>query len=204
MDVQLQELIDKIKKDGIAAAENSASEKISAAEKEAAKIVANAKEEADKIIKAAKDETARQEKAGEDAIRQAGRNLLLAFRESLTKELSAIVSDETAKAYDKGMMEKLIPEVIKEWCKNTEVADVSVLLNEKQLKELESGLKGALKAEISKGLTLKADDSISDGFRIGVKDGAAFYDFSAEAVAGMFSAYLNPKTAAIMKEAAKE
>ena len=37
---------------------------------------------------------------------------------------------------------------------------------------------------------------------IGVKDGAAFYDFSAEAVAELFSTYLNPRVAAIMKEAA--
>ena len=39
MDVQLQELIDKIKKDGVAAAETSASEKIAAAEKEAIELL---------------------------------------------------------------------------------------------------------------------------------------------------------------------
>ncbi|MBQ6781930.1 MAG: V-type ATP synthase subunit E [Treponema sp.] len=203
MDVQLQELIDKIKKDGVAAAETSASEKIAAAEKEAAKIVANAKEEADKIIKQAKDETARMEKASEDAIAQASRNLLLTFRKSVENELAAIVSAETEKAYDAKLLGALIPETVKEWAKKSDASDLSVILNEKDLKALESNLKTALKDKISEGLTLKADNSIGGGFRIGVKDGAAFYDYSAEAVADLFSAYLNPRVAAIMKEAAK-
>ncbi len=203
MDVQLQELIDKIKKDGVAAAETSASEKIAAAEKEAAKIVANAKEEADKIIKQAKDETARMEKASEDAIAQASRNLLLTFRKSVENELAAIVSAETEKAYDAKLLGALIPETVKEWAKKSDASDLSVILNEKDLKALESNLKTALKDKISEGLTLKADNSIGGGFRIGVKDGAAFYDYSAEAVADLFAAYLNPRVAAIMKEAAK-
>lgn len=203
MDVQLQDLIDKIKKDGVAAADKSASEKIAQANAEAEKIIAKAKEEADSIIKAAKDETARMEKASEDAIRQASRNLILSFRDSVTKELSSIVTAETEKAYSPELLKKLIPETVKAWVSNKDAVDVSVLLNENDLKELESSLTSALKSEISKGLTLKVDNSISNGFRIGEKDGAAYYDFSAESVADLFSAYLNPKVASLMKEAAK-
>ncbi len=203
MDTHVEELIDRIKKDGVAAAENSASEKIAQAQKEADKIILNAKEEADKILRQAKDETARLEKASEDAIKQAGRNLLLSFRDSITKELSVLVSDEISKTYSKDLLSKLIPEVVKEWVKNNNAEDVSVLLNEKDLKDVESSLKSALKAEISNGLTLKVDNSISSGFHVGVKDGAAFYDYSDEAVADLFSAYLNPRIASLMKEAAK-
>ena len=53
-------------------------------------------------------------------------------------------------------------------------------------------------------MELKADSKIAGGFRIGTKDGAAYYDFSAEAVADLFSSYLSPKTAEILKNAAKE
>ena len=51
-------------------------------------------------------------------------------------------------------------------------------------------------------MEIKADDSLSSGFRIGAKDGSAFYDFSAEEVAGLFSSYLNPRTTELMKRAA--
>ena len=128
---------------------------------------------------------------------------MIAFRDSIQKELSTLVNDEVSSVYSKDMLVKLVPEVIKEWVKNTSAEDVSVLLNEKDLKQVEDGLKAALKAEISKGLTVGVDNSVAAGFRIGVKDGAAFYDYSADSVAELFSSYLNPRIAKLMKEASK-
>jgi len=204
MDVQLQELIDKIKKDGVASAESSAQAIIAEAEKKAAAIIAEAEAKSTEIIKTGKAETARMEKASIDAIRQAGRNLILSFRDSVTVELSSIVSSETTNAYSADMLKTLIPETVKAWASKTDVDDISVLLPAKDMETLENGFKSALKAELAKGLELKADKTLDAGFRIGSKDGAAYYDFSAESVADLFSAYLNPKTAAIMKEASAQ
>lgn len=202
MDIQLQELIEKIKKDGVSSAETAAHKIIADAEKKAASIVSDAEVKADSIIKTAKAETERMEKASEDAIAQAGRNLIISFRDGINKELSAIVNSETEKAMDKDLLKKLIPETVKAWSANPDADDVSVLLPAKDLKALETSLKTALKAKISKGLVIKSDASLSAGFRIGSKNGSAFYDFSAEEVAALFSAYLNPKTTEIMKKAA--
>lgn len=203
MDVQLQELIDKIKKDGVATAEAEAAKKIAEAEKKAESIVADAQAKASEIIKNAKAETERMEKASDEAIVQAGRNMLLSFKDSLVAELDKIVQAETAKAVTKDVLAKLIPETVKAWAKNSEASELSVLLGEKDLKALEDALKGDLKTEISKGLEIKLDKTLTAGFRIGVKNGAAFYDYSAESLAEMFGSYLNPKVAALMKEAAK-
>ena len=202
MDVQLQELIDKIKRDGVSSAENEAKDIVSKAEQQAASILKEAEEKADSIIKNARAETERMEKASEDAITQAGRNLIISFRDGINRELSALISAETEKAFDKDLLKKLVPETVKAWAANTDAKDVSVLLPAKDLKALETGFKTALKAQISKGLEIKADASLSSGFRIGAKDGSAFYDFSADEVAGLFSAYLNPKTTELMKKAA--
>ena len=202
MDIQLQELIEKIKKDGVSSAESAARKIIADAEKKAASIVSDAEVKADSIIKTAKAETERMEKASEDAIAQAGRNLIISFRDGINKELFAIVNSETEKAMDKDLLKKLIPETVKAWSANPDADDVSVLLPAKDLKALETSLKTALKAKISKGLVIKSDASLSAGFRIGSKNGSAFYDFSAEEVAALFSAYLNPKTTEIMKKAA--
>lgn len=202
MDIQLQELIEKIKKDGVSSAESVARKIIADAEKKAASIVSDAEVKADSIIKTAKAETERMEKASEDAIAQAGRNLIISFRDGINKELSAIVNSETEKAMDKDLLKKLIPETVKAWSANPDADNISVLLPAKDLKVLEASLKTALKAKISKGLVIKSDASLSAGFRIGSKNGSAFYDFSAEEVAALFSAYLNPKTTEIMKKAA--
>ncbi|EID84661.1 H+-ATPase subunit E [Treponema sp. JC4] len=203
MDVQLQELIDKIKKDGVATAEAEAAKKIAEAEKKAESIVADAQDKAAEIIKNAKAETERMEKASEEAIVQAGRNMLLSFKDSLVAELDGLIQAETAKAATKDVLAKLIPETVKAWAKNSDASELSVLLAEKDLKSLESALTGDLKAEISKGLEIKPDKTLTAGFRIGVKNGAAYYDYSAESLAEMFGAYLNPKVAALMKTAAK-
>ncbi len=202
MDVQLQELIDKIKKDGVASAELNAQKIIAEAEKKAASIVSAAEAKADNIIKTAKVESERMEKTSEDAIAQAGRNLIISFRDGINQELSALVNTEVSKVYDKDLLKKLIPETVKSWANNTDAQDLSVLLSPKDLKALEDNFKTSLKSYISKGLTIKSDSGLSSGFRIGAKDGSAFYDFSAEEVANLFSAYLNPKTTEIMKRAA--
>lgn len=203
MDVQLQELIDKIKKDGVTAAETEAGKIIADAEEKAKAIIADAQAKAADIIKNTKSETERMEKSSEEAIIQAGRNMLLSFKDSLVKQLDSIVNAETEKAMSKDVLAKLIPETVKAWGKNSDASELSVLLSEKDLKDLESSLTSELKAEIAKGLEIKPDKTMTAGFKIGVSNGAAYYDYSAESLAQMFSAYLNPKVAGLMKEAAK-
>jgi V/A-type H+-transporting ATPase subunit E len=129
--------------------------------------------------------------------------LLLSFRDSINAELASIVSLETTKTYSPELLKTLIPETVKAWAKKPDAEELAVLLSEKDLAALESGLRAALKAELAKGLELKSDASLSGGFRIGSKDGAAYYDFSAESVADLFAAYLNPRVASIMKAAAE-
>lgn len=204
MDVQLQELIDKIKKDGVVTAEAEAAKIVEASEKKAEGIIADAQAKAAEIIKNAKAETERMEKASEEAIIQAGRNMLLSFKDSLIGELDGLIKAETEKAESKDVLTKLIPETVKAWAKNADASELSVLLSEKDLKILESALTSELKAEVSKGLEIKPDKTLSAGFRIGVKNGAAYYDYSAESLSEMFAAYLNPKVAALIKIAAKD
>ena len=87
MEIQLQELIDRIKKEGVEAAEVQADEILESAKVEAEKIISDAKAKAEKIMSDAKTENERIVKSGEDAIRQACRNLLISFRESVSKEV---------------------------------------------------------------------------------------------------------------------
>lgn len=203
MDVQLQELIDKIKKDGVAAAENESAAIVSDAEKKASEIIEKANSDAAEIIKKAKAETERMEKASEEAILQAGSNMLRSFKNALLEELDSLVSKETENALTGDVLAKIVPETVKAWSSNTDASELSVLLSEKDLKTLENAFTNSLKSEIAKGLEIKPDKTLSSGFRIGVKNGAAFYDYSADSVAELFASYLNPKIAALIKTSAE-
>lgn len=201
MEIQLQELINQIKKDGVETANAQAESILSSAKAEAEKIIADAKVEADKLMQSAKAENDRVVKSGEDAIRQAGRNLLISFRESVTKELNAIVNKNVNDVYSSKDFTQLIVKAVEAWAGKPDAEDVSVILNSADLTALETSLLAELKAKMLGGVTLKANDNFDGGFRIAVKDGGAYYDYSAEAVVDMLSNYLSPKVTALMKEA---
>ena len=201
MEIQLQELIDQIKKDGVDAAEAEATSIVDCAKAEAEKIIADAKAQAEKILTDAKAENERMVKSSDDAIRQSGRNLLISFRESVTKELNAIVGDAVNAVYSADSLTKLVADVVEGWAKNPDAEDITVILNTEDVKALEETALASLKDKISKGITLKANDNFDGGFRISVNNGAAYYDYSAEAVVDMMSNYLSPKVTKLLKEA---
>lgn len=201
MEMQLQELIDQIKKDGVEAAETKAEAIVNAAKAEAEKIIADAKAEAEKLMQNAKAENEKTVRSGEDALRQAGRNLLISFRESVARELSAIVGENVAAAYSSEDFAKLILKTVEGWAGKPDAEDLSVILTAEELKKLEETVLAGIKEKMLKGVTLKANDNFDGGFRIAVNNGAAYYDYSTEAVVEMLSNYLSPKVTALLKEA---
>lgn len=204
MEVQLQEIINKIKTDGVHSAEQKANEILRDAENEAQAILEKARAEAKQITDDGKAEAERFEKASISSIEQASRNTLLAFKVGVTDALSQLIKSETAQAYDADVLKTLIPETVKAFVKNDGEEDLTVILSEAHAEKLQSELLAAFKKNLHSGVEIKTSDDLAQGFRIGIKDGSAYYDFSAEAVAQMFSKYLNPKVAGILNSVAKE
>ncbi|MDR1636691.1 MAG: V-type ATP synthase subunit E [Treponema sp.] len=203
MEIQLQELIDKIKRDGIDSASGEASRLKAQAEAEARRIVEAANREAEAIVAKAKSDSERFEKAGIAALEQASRNLVLAFKGEIQAILDKITVRETAEAYGEDTLKSALPDLVKGWAgKGADSLDL--ILSEGQLGKLESFFREKLAAELKKGLELKPSRSLNAGFRIANKDGSAYYDFSAESVAELLSAYLNPRLAEILKSQTKE
>lgn len=201
MEIQLQELIDQIKKDGVETAEAEARSILDAAQAQAAKIIADAQARADKILLDAKNENERMVRSSEDAIRQAGRNLLISFRESVTRELNAIVGQAVAAAYSSDMLAQLVVDVVARWADKPDAEDIAVILNSRDLQLLEETVLAGIQDRMLKGVTLKANDNFDGGFRIAVNNGSAYYDYSAQAVVDMLSNYLSPKVTELLREA---
>jgi V/A-type H+-transporting ATPase subunit E len=202
MDIQLQELIDKIKKDGIEKASIDAARAKAEGEAEARRIVEAAKKEADGILARAKIDAERFEKAGAAALQQASRNLVLAFKAEIDELLGKVIARETAAAYADDALKAAVPEILKAWsAKGSDSLDL--LLPPEALSRLEAFFAEKLKSELKAGVVLKGERSVGAGFKIAAKDGSAYYDFSAESVADLLSAYLNPRLAEILKSASK-
>jgi V/A-type H+-transporting ATPase subunit E len=202
MEIQVQELIDKIKKDGIVSASEEANRLKSQAESDAKRIVESAKREAEGIIAKAKADAERFEKAGTAALEQASRNLVLAFKGEIEALLGKIIAAKVGSSYGDDTLKAIIPDLVKNWA--SKGADsLDLILSEDNLAKLRSYFNDQLASEINKGVELKSDRNLGAGFHIASKDGAAYYDFSAESVAELLSAYLNPRLTEILKTSAK-
>jgi len=203
MEIQLQELINKIKKDGIDSASSEAAVLKNEAEAEAARIIAAAHKEAADIITRGKADAERSEKAGIAALEQASRNLILAFKSEIQGLLDKIVAQSSAAAYGEDALKAALPEVLVAWAAKGGDKPLDILLTDGDLKKLSSWFNDKLAGELKKGVELKPVRNLSSGFRIAEKDGSAYYDFSAEAVAQLLSAYVNPRLAEILGSSSK-
>ncbi|HOX12322.1 MAG TPA: V-type ATP synthase subunit E [Spirochaetia bacterium] len=204
MDIRLQELLDKIRKDGIEAAQTDAAKVLAEAEERRRAVLAEADREAKALLAKAKADADRFEEAGKAALEQAARNLVISFRTEIEAVLAAIVRTDTEKALSGPVLEAAIPAVLAAW-KDKGTDDLAVLLPPAELSKLEASFRKKLESELKKGLELRPFPGIKAGFRIAEKGGAAYYDFSADSLAEMISQYLNARlgqiaAAAIRKE----
>jgi V/A-type H+-transporting ATPase subunit E len=202
MEIQVQELIDKIKKDGIESASEEAARVKQEAEAEARQIVESAKKEAADIISRGKQDAERSEKAGIAALEQASRNLVLAFKGEIQALLDKLIAAGVGASYGEDVFKAALPDLLKGWAAKGE-DDLAVILPEAQLEKLRGFFTGQLTAELKKGVELRSDRKLAGGFRIANRDGSAYYDFSADSVAELLSAYLNPRLAEILKTSSK-
>ena len=199
MDVQLKELIDKIKNDGVKNAEESAAQIIAEAKDQAVVLIQNAQNDADKIRETAKTDAEKSERSGREALRQAGRDLILTVKGEIEALFGKVLVTETAEALETGLLSELVSAAVKTLSESDSGA-LDVLVSEENFSRTESVLVSKLGSEISSGIEIKPFKGLDAGFRISMKDGSAFYDFSDKEIAAMLGRYLNPRLAVLLSE----
>ncbi|MFP4490949.1 MAG: V-type ATP synthase subunit E [Spirochaetaceae bacterium] len=202
MDVQLKELIERIKSEGIENAENEADRIIKESQEAAKKIVADAESEADTIRKKAEEDAAKREETGRASLKQAGRDVILSVEKRLQEIFDRIIHQETSQVLKGNILEEAVMQVVKNW--DSDVTDLKVLIAEDELKKIEENLREKLSTKLAEGVEIKPLPKTEAGFQISMKDGSAYYNFTAEGIAELLSQFLNPRLAEILKEAAEE
>jgi V/A-type H+-transporting ATPase subunit E len=202
MEIQLQELLERIRSEGVETAKQQAEEIIRKAQSEALEIVNRAKKEA----KEAQEEAARRieamERASRESLLQASRDAMIALKQSVQRLLDTAIRADVTAAFDEKMAAQVIPEVLKALALG-QANDVEVLLPPDLMKKIDASLSARLSKELSKGVMLKPYPSIDAGFRVAQVGSAAQYDFSAESLAQILSARVNAMLSDYLKEAAR-
>ena len=200
MSQQVQELIDKIKNEGVQAAEQKASEIEDNAHKKAEEIIRSAQEKADDIIRKAEHDTKKMEESTDMALKQASRDTLLSLRQEIEKTLQKVVQKEVSDALTSDSLSSIIATVIKGFADSkSEDVDIQVVLNKKDLDKLKDGAIAKLQKQVKGSFKVQSSSDASKGLLISFDGGKSIFDFSDESLTEYFCTYLNAQAASLLK-----
>lgn len=211
----VNELLARLREDGVAAGRKDAQDLVDQARAEAAKIREHASKEAQAIKDAAYKECEARRKAGEDALEAAIRDAILELKVQMTKRFRAdvrrLVSTQMS---DPEFLRELILELAGRASSQTRAkSSVELLLPEKALgaadlkddaNHLETGsltdfVRGVAGDLVRNGVTFSPSSDFAAGARIYLEDDDVMIDLSDEAVSTMLSQHLQPRFRAILE-----
>lgn len=174
MELQIQDLVSSIKKDGIESANREAAQILADAKAQADKLIADAKHEAGKLVADAKAEIDVFKASAQLSAEQAKRDAVLAFRQEVGAELTKLLAQDTHKALDDKALASLIAAALQGEDASAYAAEVASVTD---------ALKGELADAIRAGLELRLSKKVHTGFRLCAKDGSGYIDCSDEELA---------------------
>lgn len=171
MELQIQDLVSSIKKDGIESANRESAQIIADAKAQADSIIEEAKREAEKLRSDAMSEIEVFKTSAQLSAEQAKRDAVLAFRQEINAELTKLLTQNTQKAIDDKTLASIITAAVQGEDASAYVAEVA---------NVTDALKGELADMLSAGLELRPSKKLHTGFRLCAKDGSGYIDCSDE------------------------
>jgi V/A-type H+-transporting ATPase subunit E len=180
MELQIQDLVSSIRKEGIEVANAEAESIIAEAKKKAESLIASAKTEAQQFKDASEKEISILRESAEVSAEQAKRDAVLAFKTEIQEEFEKILAADIRKEMSGEALGKLI---------RAAVAGENVADYVAEVAEVGEALKAELAAEIKNGLEIKPGKNVQNGFRLAAKDGSGYFDCSDDGIMEMLMPY---------------
>ena len=180
MELQIQDLISSIRKEGIDAANAEAESIVAEAKKKAEAIVATARTEAQQFKDIAEKEISILRESAAVSAEQAKRDAVLAFKNEVQTEFDNILKADVRKELTAGGLGTLIRAALA----GENVADYAA-----EVTEVSETLKAELAEEIKNGLELRPAKGVQHGFRLASKDGSGYFDCTDEGIMEMLKPY---------------
>lgn len=201
MSANIQELIDRIKTDGVEAARKKAQEIERDAESQAKDIVQNARREAEALLSGARLEARRAEESSRTALGHAARDTIISLHRNIENILKNVTAVEIKETLTPDRLSHIIEKVIIETLKHSgEAPALDVVLSHEDLQLLKDGLMNRLHGSLKSSLHLRSSDNLRGGFMIGFNQERCSFDFSDTALAEYLSSYVNASVGKILKE----
>ena len=195
VEAKLENLIEKIKLEGVQEAKKQSDEIIAKAKEEASSIVITAKNEAEKIVENAKIESEKFRKNAESAIQQGARDVVLVLKEKIRDLFDRVFKMQISDVLSQEFLKDNIVKIIENW---SQKQDLEILVSTEDQKNLMNLVFSAIRDELKDSLLLKADNRIHKGFRIGVKGEDVFYDLTDDGILEFLKQYVSTGVSEIL------
>jgi len=201
MSGDLQNLLDRIQKDGVERADQEAERIVSEAKTEAAAIIKEANATRDREIEAARQEATQLEARGQRALEQAARDMVLSVGNSLDALFQGLLSDGVDAANAGDQLGALVAKVVDAYSR--EGQSVEAIVSDTDRDAVVAAVKAKLGEAASQGVTVRGDGTVTKGFRIALENGRMTHDFTSETIAASLATLLRPYLAEITQRAIK-
>ena len=180
MELQIQDLVSSIRKEGIDAANLETDSILAEAKKKADAIVADAKAEAKRTKESSEKEIEILRESAVVSAEQAKRDAMLAFKAEVQSCFEKILKAKIQDALSGEALGKLIRAAVQGEDVSAYTAEVS---------EVSDSLKAELANEIRDGLTIRPTKGVHAGFKLAANDGSGYFDCSDEEIMEMLMPY---------------
>lgn len=199
MSNKLQELTDKLYKEGLSKGQEEGERLLGLAKQEAQQIRSQAEADAKAIIADAREQAAKMKSKAESDIKMASEQCLQATRKDIENILvSAICEDKIQSALSDIKFIKGIISAVAEKFSASETGEMAIILPEALQGELEPWVNTELKKALSDGIQASFSKKVSGGFKIGPKDGSWFVSLTEETFKELIADYIRPVTRKIL------
>jgi V/A-type H+-transporting ATPase subunit E len=194
---KILELTEKIYNDGVVKAKLQAGQIIAEANIEAEKIIKSAKKHESEILEQAKLQAADYKKNTDSEIQLAARQFMSKFKMQLISIVSmAQVEPHVKEAFrDIEFVKNIILTVVQNWNpQKPEELSLTILLPKEDEKELSDFFESQVIRILNREVDIQFDTKITNGFKIGPKNGSYVISFSDKDFENYFNPYVKEKT----------
>ena len=190
MENKIQELTDKIYREGVEKGNVEAQKLISNAKEEAAQIIENARKEAEALVLAAQKQAAEVKENAQSEIKLFAAQAVSALKTEITSLLTNQTVTEAVKGFvaDKDYFYKFIVSLSTQWASNE-----SIVISTKDADELKAFFAKNAKDLLDKGVTIEQVNGKKALFSISPADGSYMINFGEEEFENYFKDFLRPQ-----------
>ena len=200
MTEDLQQLLDRIRHEGVEKAEAEAKAIVEAARKEASELTARAKAEADGMRRDAEKDAKAFAVRAEQQVRQSVRDVNLQVAQDLEKLVVGLLGEDVKAAMaDREAVSKWVAQAVDAYLKGGEKG-IAVELGGKAA-EWTNALRAQLRDKAAEGIRVEGSPVFPEGFTIRLAGGRVEQCFTAEAVTDALASLLRPQIAELLKKA---